>query len=950
MRYVYSFLLLSFLHVTNAFSQDQIWHKFMDSITSFSSPHAVDLNSDGILDIVLGGGVDGVPAANGIMAFNGADGSVLWKLATHDEIFISANFQDINNDGTPDVFIGGREAQFYALDGNNGSIIWQFYPHPYPVSPGDSGLWNFYSPQFIPDVNGDGLNDLLLANGGDHSLPLWETNRPPGHLMVLDAATGGILAKAVVPDSAETYCSPLVIDLKNDGQLWVLFGTGGESIGGSFYVVPLSSLLNENIMGAIQLATHPSRGFIAPPSVHKSSLHAGYDIVVQGFGGTIYKFRGDTFDLIWSTTVPGTESSAQPVLGNFTGADFIPDVFAVLFKGNMTSYTHYYQVMLNGLDGSIEFMDSLGMLHFPSGNAVDLNNDGRDEAIASITYHANGYFHHKLLSFDFQNNSIEQIHQNVAGVNLGCTPLITDIDGNGQLDLIYVVRKDSLNPVGVKGINIFRVQLNSSIPNAGVAWGSYLGNEYNGIYTYSAVDCGQGSVVTSMQVSSPTCNGLSDGQIAVNLVNPSFEHTYLWSTQSVSPTLQNVPAGTYEVRVTNNQGCYEDVIVNVNNPYFISYGGIQAPTCPDGSNGIATFSSTGCPCMFNTCVFTWSDGFIGANNNQLTSGEHTITIQHPDGCIVTETITIPEAAPIILESIVNSISCHGLSDASIQLTANPSFAVEFNWSNGNISNQLSDLGPGEYVLTVSDNRPCTQIFTFEIVEPELLSFEISTNHVSCHGEEDGILNIIASGGTPEFTYFFNGTEFNQGYFDGLEAGTYSIGLEDANGCIAPNQNIDIVQPDPFYLNATVVNESSADAADGSITIEVVGGVAPLIILWQPPLVGSGFVVQNVGNGVYSVTITDANGCQASAEVTVQTLSLDSFDDTLNWLVYPNPSSGNLYIDIDGLRSFEMHDLAGKQVMKGSQQMLDLTKLSSGQYILTIQTERAIQQVKVLVSK
>jgi hypothetical protein len=616
-------LVLIFTSV--AYGQNQLWKVYLDSVPSLSSPRAVDLNGDGVLDIILGGGTDGVHAENGIMAFNGVDGSILWKRDAHDEIFVSANFQDINGDGTPDVFIGGREAQFYAIDGSNGDLIWQFYPHPYPVSPGDSGLWNFYSPQFIPDLNGDGLMDILVANGGDHSLPLWETNRPPGHLMILNAANGEILAKAVVPDSAETYCSPLVLDLKGDGVHWVLFGTGGESLGGSFYAVPLEDLINEDISNAIPLATHATRGFIAPPSVHRAHNHAGYNIVVQGFGGRIYKFNGQTFAQEWSTLVPGTESSAQPVLGNFHGGDHIPDVFAVLFKGSMTSYTDYYQVMLNGVDGTIQFIDSLGTLHFASGNAVDLNNDGRDEAIASINYHSNGYFHHKLQSIDFQNNTVAQIDDNLAGVNLGCTPLITDLDNNGLLDVIYVVRADSLNPMGWKGLHLVRYELDSSEPNSGIAWGGYIGTNLDGVYNYTPIDCGLGSVISTISPANPSCNGLEDGAIGIVVSDASQHHTYLWSTGSVSSTLTGIGAGSYAVRVTNEAGCYENRTIVIQDPYTVTIGGIYPPTCPGGNDGMATASSTGCPCMFNTCIFSWSNGANGAQNLQLTPGMHEVT-------------------------------------------------------------------------------------------------------------------------------------------------------------------------------------------------------------------------------------------------------------------------------------------------------------------------------------
>ncbi|MEY4596762.1 MAG: hypothetical protein RLZZ506_1182, partial [Bacteroidota bacterium] len=183
----------------------QNWQAFTDSIPTLSSPRACDLNNDGIKDIVLGGGTDGVASNNGIMAYNGLNGNLLWKRASRNEVFGSAIFMDITNDGIKDVFMVGRQAQLLAINGANGNLLWDYFP--YNTNPADSGLYNFYNPQFIADVSGDGFQDILIANGGDHAAPVWDTTRPPGHLMVVNSLNGQLIAKAVVPDSAETYCS-----------------------------------------------------------------------------------------------------------------------------------------------------------------------------------------------------------------------------------------------------------------------------------------------------------------------------------------------------------------------------------------------------------------------------------------------------------------------------------------------------------------------------------------------------------------------------------------------------------------------------------------------------------------------------------------------------------------------------------------------------------------------
>ena len=223
MRFLVAFIVL--VTIQNLFGQELIWESQIDSIPTLSSPRPIDLTGDGVLDIVIGGGTDGEYSSAGVMAFNGASGALLWQSPSRNELFGSPIFQDISGDGIDDIFITGREAQFLALNGVNGNVIWDFFP--YGTNPSDSGWYNFYNPQKINDVNGDSYPDFLVTNGGDHTAPEWETNRPPGHVVVLSAIDGTILAEAVVPDSAETYCSPIICDLNNDGNHWVLFGTGG---------------------------------------------------------------------------------------------------------------------------------------------------------------------------------------------------------------------------------------------------------------------------------------------------------------------------------------------------------------------------------------------------------------------------------------------------------------------------------------------------------------------------------------------------------------------------------------------------------------------------------------------------------------------------------------------------------------------------------------------------
>ena len=122
-----NFISIVFLLTTHYLScQALTWETFVDSIPTLSSPRSCDLNNDGFLDIIIGGGTEGESSNFGVMAFDGIDGSLLWNATSRSELYGSPIFYDINSDGTDDVFITGREAQFLAFDGTTGSLLWDF--------------------------------------------------------------------------------------------------------------------------------------------------------------------------------------------------------------------------------------------------------------------------------------------------------------------------------------------------------------------------------------------------------------------------------------------------------------------------------------------------------------------------------------------------------------------------------------------------------------------------------------------------------------------------------------------------------------------------------------------------------------------------------------------------------------------------------------------------------
>ncbi|NBP30230.1 MAG: T9SS C-terminal target domain-containing protein, partial [Flavobacteriia bacterium] len=820
-----------------------------------------------------------------------------------------------------------RQAQLLAINGQNGALLWDYFP--YNVNPGDSGLYNFYNPQWIDDVSGDGIMDLLVANGGDHAAPAWDTLRPPGHLMVVNSVNGNLIAKAVVPDSAETYCSPLVVDLNGSGTKYVLYGTGGETLGGSFWICPLFSLLNNTLAPSTPLVSDPNFGFIAPASVYKNSVGEMF-FYVQSFSGALYKIKGGDLSVQWSYDLPNTESSAEPVIGNFTG-DNTPDVFLSLAKGTSSGYTDYYQVLLNGASGQVVLKDSIGNLQFASGNAVDLNNDGRDEAVISVNYFENGYWKHRLQSFDFVNNTLQSLVPTKAGVNLGSTPLFTNLDGDATMDLVYLVKKDSLNPIGWKGVYARKVELNSGFPNAGIAWGSYLGTTNTGEYYNTTMNCGPGSLISSVILTQPTCNGAANGSIipTVNLGTPPY--TYVWSNGSTASQLNNLPAGSYTLQVTDSANCFEIYTTVLTDPYVISFGGVIGPTCPGDTNGHAIVNSTGCPCMFSGCQFLWENGITTKPNNTLGEGWATITITHPNGCVVVDSVLVPFAAPVIGSTQITDVSCNGLNDGVIQVSPGSATTFQYQWSNGATGPVISSLSPGTYTLYVSDSRPCYDTLQFVINQPSPITANFQLTNETCFNSMDGSILVIPSGGVGGYTYLLNGLSVNNP-IDSLGSGTYTVNIVDSNNCVYQASAGAISSPSSLTIALTATPESGVNALDGTASAAVTGGTPPYSYVWNDVNQQTGNLAVYLTQGWYSVNVIDANGCAVSDSLFIGVLeTAGSIDFGIQ--IFPNPTMDviNFSSPID---AWAIYNVQGDLVAEGLLTVqLSVKEVSDGMYHL-----------------
>lgn len=462
------------------------WTKTLPGIGTFSSPRALDVNGDGVLDIIIGAGkAEFEHSDSAMIALDGKSGELIWKKDANDQIFGSAGLYDVNADGIKDIFFAGRSSEFQALDGKSGKMLWKF--DSTASSPRKERWFNFYNPQFIHDLDGDGLGDILVSNGGDIKVPPFNQNRAPGKLVIVSSASGKVLAEAGMPDNKEIYMSVAVdFDSLHPAASRIIFGTGGETVPGNLFVGTIDMVIKGDLSGSTQIATGPKKGFIAPPAWVDVNQDGLLDIIANSVDGRILSFDGKTLDPLWQVTFPRTEAYTSMAVGQFTD-DGIPDFFVSFAKGRWPYLNATKQAMISGKTGKVEFLDSLGYYQTSSPVVADLNNDGTDDVLLSVDSEMiegrEKVFVTNIFAIDFSENKVKILTEGTSGHNLSSTPWVGDLDGDGYLDIVYCNSTDPQNKLSQSfdGMQVHCISTASSIRNQ-PKWGAYMGSNYDGVY------------------------------------------------------------------------------------------------------------------------------------------------------------------------------------------------------------------------------------------------------------------------------------------------------------------------------------------------------------------------------------------------------------------------------------------------------------------------------------
>jgi gliding motility-associated-like protein len=374
-----------------------------------------------------------------------------------------------------------------------------------------------------------------------------------------------------------------------------------------------------------------------------------------------------------------------------------------------------------------------------------------------------------------------------------------------------------------------------------------------------------------------TCNGICDGQVVAIPTGGTPVYTFAWSTGCTGASCNNICAGTYNVTVTDMNGCTATSTATVTEPTAIS---ITTSTVdahcnlPDGSASSTFSGGTG-----NLTPVWYAPPSPGANLNNVAAGSYYVVVTDDNGCDDTASVTINNIAGVIATAgTITDVSCFGGNDgaASVNVTGGTG-TIAYSWScSPSVTSAANNLTAGACVVTVTDSAGCSATVNITINEPTDLTIAANAAPGAICTGQPVALTGIASGGTAGYTYVWM-----PGALPGATqtvsptvTTTYTVYVTDANFCTDSTVVTVTVNPNPVAV----------------LSGDSLMGCAPRCVNFSDnSTVGSGTIVQwswDFGDGSQLSTMQNPSHCYGTAGTYTVTLTVTTATGCTNTIVMP----------------------------------------------------------------
>ncbi len=283
----------------------------------------------------------------------------------------------------------------------------------------------------------------------------------------------------------------------------------------------------------------------------------------------------------------------------------------------------------------------------------------------------------------------------------------------------------------------------------------------------------------------------------------------------------------------------------------------------------------------------------------------------------------------IIDVSINNVTCHNACNGAITIKVKGNTKpYNYKWGNNSIIGtnlfSISGLCAGVHCVTITDELNCPIETCITITEPPALSIN-TTSNATCFGQCTGSISVTASGGTAPYQYQWSNLA-NSSNINGLCAGNYTCTVTDANGC-TQSVNVTVTAPAPLNLTPSVSNILCHGQCNGSISVTTSGGTAPYQYQWSNLANSSN--INGLCAGNYACTVTDANGCRQSVNVTVTQPAPLNLTSNVSNVICNGQCNGSISVTTSGGTApyqYEWSNLANSSNING---------LCAGNYTCTV---------------